>query len=79
MDILLKGGMVVSPEESKIMDVLIKGEIIARIGENLSAEGAKVIDVSGKLLFPGFIDTHTHFDLDAGTFFTADDFLSGSN
>ena len=30
------------------------------------------------MLFPGFIDTHTHFNLDAGDFFTADDFQTGT-
>lgn len=78
MDILLKGGTVVSPEGSKRLDVRIQGSSINEIGESLSPNGAKVIDVEGKLLFPGFIDTHTHFDLDAGDFFTADDFASGT-
>jgi len=78
MDILLKGGTVVSPEGSKKLDVRIKGEIIEEMGESLNSDGALVIDVTGKLLFPGFIDTHTHFDLDAGDFFTADDFSSGT-
>ncbi len=78
MDILLKGGTVVSPEGSKNVDVRIKGDTIDEIGENLKSFGAKIIDVTGKLLFPGFIDTHTHFDLDAGDFFTADNFQTGT-
>jgi dihydropyrimidinase len=78
MDILLKGGTVVAPEGSKKLDVRIKEDTIDELGENLEALGARVIDATGKLLFPGFIDTHTHFDLDAGDFFTADDFSSGT-
>lgn len=78
MDILLKGGTVVSPLGSKNVDVRIKGETIVEIGENLNPFEAKIINVTGKLLFPGFIDTHTHFDLDAGDFFTADDFHTGT-
>lgn len=78
MDILLKGGTVVSPEGSRKADIRIKGESIAKLGEGLASDGAEVIDVTGKLLFPGFIDTHTHFDLDAGDFFTSDDFESGT-
>lgn len=78
MDILLKGGTVVSPEKSKKVDVRIQADMIIEVGENLIPHHEKVIDVTGKLLFPGFIDTHTHFDLDAGDFFTADNFYTGT-
>ena len=39
---------------------------------------ARAIDVTGKLLMPGFIDAHTHFDLDVCNTTTADDFDSGT-
>lgn len=77
MEILLKGGTVVSSQGCYEADVLISGEKITEIGQNIPAEGRKVVDVSGKLLFPGFIDTHTHFDLESATL-TADDFATGS-
>ena len=64
MKTLLKGGTIVSAAGSRVADLLIDGEKIVQIGEHLSADGAAVVDVSGKLLFPGFIDAHTHFDLD---------------
>ena len=68
MKYLLKNGTVVSGEKSEMLDVLVDGEKITEVGRNLTADGAQVIDVSGKLLFPGFIDGHTHFDLEvAGT------------
>ncbi len=78
MGILLKGGTVVSAAGSKLADIRIKGETIAQVGKDLAAQEDTVIDVSGKLLFPGFIDTHTHFDLDNGVFMTADDFETGT-
>lgn len=78
MSILLKGGTVVSANGSRQADILIEGEKIARIGSRLDAKEAQVIDVTGKLLFPGFIDTHTHFDLDNGVFMTADNFETGT-
>ncbi len=78
MDIILKGGEIVSPQGSYRGDVEIKDGKISRIGEDLTSPTARTIDVSGKLLFPGFIDTHTHFKLDAGDFFTADDFYTGT-
>ena len=74
---LLKGGMVVSGRSVRKADVLIAGEKIVAVGRRLSAE-AKVIDVSGKLIFPGFIDAHTHFDLEVSDTVTADDFESGT-
>lgn len=75
---LLKGGTVVNAGGQMLADVLICGEKIETIGENLSCGDAEVIDVSGKLLFPGFIDAHTHFDLDVCNTTTADDFYTGS-
>ncbi len=75
---LFKGGTVVNAGGQMLADVLICGEKIEKIGENLSCEGAEIVDVSGKLLFPGFIDAHTHFDLDVCNTTTADDFYTGS-
>ncbi len=59
-------------------DVLIRGEKIAEIGENLPREGSRVIDVSGLILFPGGIDVHTHLDLDTGFARASDDWYSGT-
>ncbi len=75
---LLKGGTVINARETMQADVLICGETIEAIGADLVCEDAEVIDVTGKLLFPGFIDAHTHFDLDVCNTTTADDFYTGS-
>ena len=45
-------------------DVAISGERIAAIGELKGAEAEKHIDTDGLVMLPGFIDTHTHADLD---------------
>ncbi len=76
-NILLKGGIVVSPKGLKKADVLISGEKIVAVGRGLRAD-AQVVDVGKKLLFPGFIDAHTHFDLEVSDTVTADDFESGT-
>ncbi|MEA4895229.1 MAG: dihydropyrimidinase, partial [Oscillospiraceae bacterium] len=60
MKILLKGGTVVSGTEVVLQDVLIEDGKISRTGENLTDGEARIVDVGGKLLFPGFIDAHTH-------------------
>ncbi len=78
MKYLLKNGTVVSGEKTVKADVLIEGEKIIKVDSGLPEDGAEVIDVSGKLLFPGFIDGHTHFDLEVAGTVTADDFETGT-
>jgi imidazolonepropionase-like amidohydrolase len=41
-------------------DVLVERGLIARVGRNLTASGARIIDAKGKTLMPGLIDAHTH-------------------
>lgn len=79
MGIVIKNGTIVSAKESVQQDVRIEGEKIALVGENLLvSEGDTVYDARGKLLFPGFIDAHTHLDMSNGVTVTADDFASGT-
>lgn len=78
MRYLLKNGTVISGDKSEKLDVLIDNEKIIQTGESIQDEDAQVIDVSGKLLFPGFIDAHTHFDLEVAGTVTADDFETGT-
>ena len=78
MRTLFKGGTVVSGSGMKRADLLVEGEKITGLGRNLGAEADRIVDVEGCLLFPGFIDAHTHFDLDVCATTTADDFTSGS-
>lgn len=78
MGILLKGGSVVSGHGVRRADILVEGEKIARVAPGIHAPDAQIVDVTGKLLLPGFIDAHTHFDLDVCSTTTADDFESGS-
>ena len=62
---LLRGGTVVSGEGQRVQDILIEDGKILEVGENLQDSGrdAEVTDVSKKLIFPGFIDGHTHMPL----------------
>lgn len=79
MKLLLQNGTVVNGQESGKKDILIDGETICRVEENISPEEAdEILDLEGKLIFPGFIDAHTHFDLEVSGTVTADDFASGT-
>ncbi|WP_097005203.1 MULTISPECIES: dihydropyrimidinase [Lacrimispora] len=78
MKTLLKGGTVVSGSKTAAADVLMKDGKILAVEQEIDEADAKIIDVSGRLLFPGFIDAHTHFDLHVAGTVTADDFQSGT-
>lgn len=78
MKTLIKGGTLVTEYESRRGDLLLEGEKIIAVGEDLPSEGAEVIDAAGLLVFPGFIDGHTHMDLPVCGTVTADDFASGT-
>ena len=41
-------------------DILIDGDKIVEIGKNLEFDDAEIMDVSGKVIMPGFVDPHTH-------------------
>ena len=61
--ILFKNATVWTNEDEGIMtetDVLVKKGKIVKIGKNLSASGAKVVDATGKHLTAGVIDEHSH-------------------
>lgn len=77
--IIIKGGTLVTPVAKFDCDIAVDGEKIARVEPNIAVGlSDDVIDASSALVFPGFIDAHTHFDMDSGNFKTADDFSSGT-
>ena len=62
MSILFKNGTVVdyANKLEKKLDILVEGDKIAKIAENISEEADKVIDCSGYIIMPGMIDVHCH-------------------
>ena len=63
MKLLLKGGRVIDPASRRDgeFDVLVDGDRIARVGKDLPADGAEVIELQrGWIVAPGLIDVHVH-------------------
>ncbi|MFX3622619.1 MAG: dihydroorotase [Ectobacillus sp.] len=61
MNYLFKNGLYVNEHgELERTDILIREGRIAEMGKNLLAEAVEIIDISGKLIAPGFIDVHVH-------------------
>lgn len=59
-------------------DVLIEDGRIKEVASHIDDKEAEVTEVCGKYLFPGFIDAHTHFDLEVSGTVTADGFRTGT-
>lgn len=76
---IIKNGTLISSEKMLKADIAIQNNKIIEISANIiPTAGDEVYDASGCYVFPGFIDGHTHFDMDTGTAHTADDFVSGT-
>src|SRR3989454_2349916 len=62
LDLVIRGGQVVSPAGVGSWDIGIEGERIVALAAagTLTGESARVIDATGKLVIPGGIDPHVH-------------------
>ncbi|MEC8174798.1 MAG: amidohydrolase/deacetylase family metallohydrolase, partial [Pseudomonadota bacterium] len=60
-DFILKGGQVIDPGQNLngFMDVAVKDGKIAAIGESVG-DAKQTINVAGRIVIPGMIDTHAH-------------------
>jgi dihydropyrimidinase len=64
MNLLIKGGRIITSTEDYHADLWCEGEKVSRIAGRIDAAdcppGVTVIDAAGKYVFPGFIDPHVH-------------------
>ena len=60
--LLVRGGRLIDPVAGRdgVLDLLLRDGVVAEVGKGLRASGAKVLDASGQLVLPGFIDLHAH-------------------
>lgn len=60
--ILVKGGRVIDPANKidAILDILVEGSKIAKIGSQIEADADTIIDAAGKIVIPGLVDMHVH-------------------
>lgn len=76
---ILKNGTLVTPNGLFRGDLAMEDGKIARIAAHIPAgSGDTAVDVGGCIVFPGFIDGHTHLDLNNGVTNTADNFETGT-
>ncbi len=79
MALLIRNGEIVTVGARAHGDIYVENETITRIGKNLEAPpGAEIIDATGKLVFPGFIDPHVHIYLPFMATFAKDTHETGS-
>lgn len=64
-DLLLRGATVVdgTGADPFLADVAVRGDRIVAVGDLTDVRAARVIDIEGRVLCPGFIDIHTHSDV----------------
>ena len=63
-DVLIQGGTLVdgTGDAARKADVAILGDKIVKISENIEAQATEIIDASDRIVTPGFVDLHTHYD-----------------
>ncbi|MBI4542729.1 MAG: dihydropyrimidinase [Gemmatimonadetes bacterium] len=82
MPLLISNGRIVTATDDYVADVYCRGETIARIEQAIDPRSlppdTEIVDASGKLVFPGFIDPHVHIYLPFMGTYAVDDYESAS-
>ena len=77
-DLIVKGGTVVTAQDSYAADLGIKDGKIAAVAADLGREAKEVVDAKGRLVLPGGIDVHVHCQLPFCGTVSSDDFETGT-
>jgi dihydropyrimidinase len=79
MGLLIRNGEIVTAEGRSFADIYVEDQTITAIGKDLMVPpGVEVIDATGKLIFPGFIDPHVHIYLPFMGTFAKDTYATAS-
>jgi dihydropyrimidinase len=78
MSLLIRNGRVITAEDDHAADILVEGETVSKIAPGLKVKADTVLDARGKLVIPGGIDPHTHFDMPVAGTVSSDDFETGT-
>ena len=74
---LIKNGTLITASDTFRADILVEDGKIVEIGQSLQIPDAEPVDVSNKLVLPGGVDAHTHFDLEMFDTVSSDDHYTG--
>lgn len=74
---LIRGGELITARRSFRADLLIEGETIALIEEDIDPVDVQIVEAKGKFVFPGGIDPHVHLDLPMFNTVSSDDYYTG--
>jgi dihydropyrimidinase len=78
MDLVVANGTIVTATDTFQADVGVADGKIVQIGRKLGSQATRVLDATGRYVFPGGIDPHTHLDSPGQGTNTVDDFWSGT-
>ena len=74
---LIKNGTLIAASDTYKADILIDDGKIVEIGQALQIPDAEPVEASNKLVLPGGVDAHTHFDLEMFGTVSSDDHYTG--
>ena len=63
-DLIIRNGTIVdgTGADARRGDVAVKDGMVVAVGPTVEGEAAETVDADGKLVTPGFVDIHTHYD-----------------
>ena len=78
MKTLIQNGTLITASDTFQADILVEGGKISEIGQSLHIPDAEPVDASNKLVLPGGVDPHTHFDLEMFDTVSSDNHYTGN-
>lgn len=79
MDLIIKGGTIITSSATYKADIGVSGGKISEIASSLEPiSNTELVDAEGKIVLPGAIDGHTHLALSFGGTISSDDYYSGT-